>query len=169
MVSRPAHTNSNASSADSTSSADPAPLAVASDHAGFALKEQLKTVLASLSLRFEDLGVATTESCDYPDLAHALARGIASGRYRIGVLVCGSGVGMSMAANRHAGVRAAVCTEAYAARLAREHNDANVLCLGARIVGPGLAEEITRAFLAASFEGGRHARRVAKIDAGPGE
>ena len=142
-----------------------APLAIASDHAGFSLKEQLKRSLAAMDVPFEDLGTDAEARCDYPDFAHALARGIAEGRYRLGVLVCGSGIGMSMAANRHPGVRAALCTEGYAARMSREHNDANVLCLGSRIVGPGLAEEILRAFLEARFEGGRHAARVAKIDA----
>jgi ribose 5-phosphate isomerase B len=140
------------------------PLAIASDHAGFALKQQLKRSLETMAVRFEDLGTHGDARCDYPDFAHAVARGIAEGRYRIGVLVCGSGVGMSIAANRHPGVRAALCTESYAARMSREHNDANVLCLGSRIVGPGLAEEILRAFLEARFEGGRHASRVAKID-----
>jgi ribose 5-phosphate isomerase B len=141
------------------------PLAIASDHAGFALKEQLKRSLVAMNVKFEDLGTHSESRCDYPEFAHALARGIAAGRHRLGVLVCGSGIGMSMAANRHPGVRAAVCTEGYAARVSREHNDANVLCLGSRIVGPGVAEDIVRAFLDARFEGGRHASRVAKIDA----
>jgi len=140
-------------------------VALASDHAGFALKEQLKRSLEAMAVAFEDLGAHDEARCDYPDFAHAVARGIAEGRYRLGVLVCGSGIGMSMAANRHAGVRAALCTEGYAARMSREHNDANVLCLGSRIVGSGVAEEILRAFIEARFEGGRHASRVAKIDA----
>jgi ribose 5-phosphate isomerase B len=146
--------------------ADARPVAIASDHAGFALKEALKKQLIEMKVRFEDLGTQDESSCDYPDFAHALARGIGDGRFRLGVLVCGSGIGMSMAANRHPGVRAAVCTEAYAARITRAHNDANVLCLGARIVGPGVAEDILRAFLEGGFEGGRHARRVAKIEPG---
>jgi ribose 5-phosphate isomerase B len=141
-----------------------APLAIACDHAGFSLKQQLKRLLAAMDVPFEDLGTDTEARCDYPEFAHALARGIAEGRYRLGVLVCGSGIGMSMAANRHPGVRAALCTEGYAARMSREHNDANVLCLGSRIVGPGIAEEILRAFLEARFEGGRHAARVATIE-----
>jgi ribose 5-phosphate isomerase B len=143
-----------------------APLAIASDHAGFSLKEQLKRSLEAMAVPFEDLGTHAESRCDYPDYAHLVARGIAEGRYRLGVLVCGSGIGMSMAANRHPGVRAALCTEGYAARMSREHNDANVLCLGSRIVGAGVAEEILRAFIDARFEGGRHASRVAKIDAG---
>jgi ribose 5-phosphate isomerase B len=145
---------------------DARPIAIASDHAGFALKEALKKQLVEMKVRFEDLGTKDESSCDYPDFAHVLARGITEGRFRLGVLVCGSGIGMSMAANRHPGVRAAVCTEAYAARMTREHNDANVLCLGSRIVGPGVAEDVLRAFLEGEFQGGRHARRVAKIEPG---
>jgi ribose 5-phosphate isomerase B len=142
------------------------PLAIASDHAGFALKEQLKRALAALSVPFADLGTNGEQSVDYPDFAHSVASGVAAGTYAAGVLICGTGIGMSIAANRHGGVRAALCTESYAARMSRMHNDANVLCLGARIVGVGLAEEIVRAFLETSFEGGRHAGRVAKIEPG---
>jgi ribose 5-phosphate isomerase B len=141
-------------------------VAIASDHAGFKLKEQLKSALEELGFDFEDLGPMDETSCDYPDLAHELAAGIAAGRYGFGVLVCGTGIGMSCAANRHRGVRAALCTESYAARMARAHNDANVLCLGARIVGPGVAGDILKTFLETRFEGGRHARRVEKIDGG---
>jgi ribose 5-phosphate isomerase B len=142
------------------------PVAIASDHAGFRLKEQLKSALEELGCDYEDLGTADETSCDYPDFAHVVATGVVSGRYRYGVLVCGTGIGMSCAANRHQGVRAALCTESYAARMAREHNDANVLCIGARIVGPGVAGEILKTFLQTRFEGGRHGRRVAKIDTG---
>jgi ribose 5-phosphate isomerase B len=151
-----------------TSAPDVRPLAIASDHAGLALKQQLKTVLEKRGVRVEDLGTHEDRSCDYPDFAHALAAGIEQGRYTRGVLVCGSGIGMSIAANRHPGVRAALCTESYAARMARLHNDANVLCLGSRIVGAGVAEDILFAFLDTAFEGGRHAARVAKIDSGSG-
>jgi len=139
-------------------------IALASDHAGFALKEQLKPVLAQLGRRFEDLGTRDQKSCDYPDFAHEVARGIVEGRFALGVLVCGTGIGMSMAANRHAGVRAAVCTESFGARMARAHNDANVLCLGSRIVGVGVAQETLRAFLEGGFEGGRHLGRVRKLE-----
>jgi ribose 5-phosphate isomerase B len=141
-----------------------APLAVASDHAGLALKEGLKAVLTRLGVTFVDLGTQSEASTDYPDYAHAVASGVSTGRYSRGLLVCGSGIGMSMAANRHRGVRAALCTDPYAARMSRQHNDANVLCLGSRIVGAGLAEEILQAFLAGEFEGGRHSGRVAKIE-----
>jgi ribose 5-phosphate isomerase B len=140
------------------------PLAVASDHAGLALKEGLKAVLTRLGVTFVDLGTQSEASTDYPDYAHAVASGVSTGRYSRGLLVCGSGIGMSMAANRHRGVRAALCTDPYAARMSRQHNDANVLCLGSRIVGAGLAEEILQAFLAGEFEGGRHSGRVAKIE-----
>jgi ribose 5-phosphate isomerase B len=129
-----------------------------------ALKESLKAVLTRLGVAFVDLGTQTEASTDYPDYAHAVASGVASGRYSLGLLVCGSGIGMSMAANRHRGVRAALCTDPYAARMSRQHNAANVLCLGSRIVGSGLAEDILQAFLSAEFEGGRHIGRVAKIE-----
>jgi ribose 5-phosphate isomerase B len=144
------------------------PLVIASDHAGLGLKQQLKAVLEQRGEPFEDLGTHDDRSCDYPDFAHALALGIEQGRYTRGVLVCGSGVGMSIAANRHPGVRAALCTESYAARMARAHNDANVLCLGSRIVGAGVAQDILVAFLDTPFEGGRHASRVTKIESGRG-
>jgi ribose 5-phosphate isomerase B len=139
-------------------------LALGSDHAGLALKESLKPLLSRLNVTFEDLGTHTPDSTDYPDYAHAVAKGIEAGRFQVGLLVCGTGLGMSMAANRHRAVRAALCTDSYCARMARKHNDANVLCLGARVVGGGLAEEILEAFLSTGFEGGRHAGRVQKID-----
>jgi ribose 5-phosphate isomerase B len=139
-------------------------LAIASDHAGLALKESLKGTLTRLGVDFVDLGTHSDASTDFPDYAHAVASGIADGRFGLGILVCGSGIGMSMAANRHRGVRAALCTDPYCARMSRQHNDANVLCLGSRVVGIGLAEEIVQAFLSASFEGGRHIGRVAKIE-----
>jgi ribose 5-phosphate isomerase B len=147
---------------------DSKPLAIASDHAGFKLKEQLKSALEELGFDFEDLGTMDETSCDYPDFAHAVATGVLSGQYQYGVLICGTGIGMSCAANRHRGVRAALCTESYAARMAREHNDANVLCIGSRIVGPGVAADILKTFLQTRFEGGRHGRRVDKIDTGAG-
>jgi ribose 5-phosphate isomerase B len=114
---------------------------------------------------FDDLGTDALESVDYPDFAAAVAEGIADGRYRLGILVCGTGIGMSIAANKFAGVRAAVCRGEFEARLARAHNDANVLCLGGRVTGPGVAVAAVDVFLAAEFEGGRHARRISKIAA----
>jgi ribose 5-phosphate isomerase B len=138
---------------------------VGADHAGLELKRALVERLRARGVAVEDVGTHEAVSCDYPDFAHAVAREIAAGS-ALGLLVCGSGVGMSIAANRHPGVRAVVCSEPYSAVMARRHNDANVLCLGARVVGVGLAEQILEAFADATFEGGRHAHRVAKIDAG---
>ncbi len=143
----------------------PITIAVASDHAGFELKQTLKLVLEKRGITVLDLGTTTLESCDYPDFAHAATRAIASGTALLAILVCGTGVGMSIAANRHPSVRAVVCSEPLSARMARQHNDANVLCLGARVVGSGTAVDIVDAFLNAAYEGGRHAARVAKIDA----
>lgn len=143
----------------------PITIAVASDHAGFELKQTLKLTLENRGITVLDLGTTTLESCDYPDFAHATSRAIASGTAPLAILVCGTGVGMSIAANRHSSVRAVVCSEPLSARMARQHNDANVLCLGARVVGSGTAVDIVDAFLNAAYEGGRHAARVAKINA----
>lgn len=112
----------------------------------------------------EDLGTNAPDSVDYPDYGHRVAQGVADGQAPLGLLVCGSGVGMCITANKHQGVRAVVCSEPYSAKMSRLHNDANVLCLGARVVGQDLAKDILGAFLAAEFEGGRHARRVGKIE-----
>lgn len=139
-------------------------LALAPDHAGLELKRTIAAELERRGVPVRDFGTSTTEACDYPDFAHAVGSAIADGEVEQAILVCGTGVGMSMAANRHAAVRAVVCSEPLSARMSRQHNDANVLCLGARIVGPGTAIDIVEAFLAAAFEGGRHARRVSKIN-----
>jgi len=139
-------------------------IVIASDHAGFELKRHLVLRLEVSGVRHEDLGVHDETSADYPDLAHALAAAVAGGRAERGVLVCGTGIGMSMAANRHPGIRAALCHDAFTAEMARRHNDANVLCLGARVLGTGVAEQVLEIFLATPFEGGRHARRVGKIE-----
>ncbi len=140
------------------------PIAIASDHAGLALKTHLAGLLRARGLTVDDLGTDTAASCDYPTFAHAVAERVASGAAPWGLLVCGTGIGMSMAANRHPGVRAAVVTDPFAARATRLHNDANVLCLGERIVGTGLAEAILDAWLSTDFEGGRHQRRVLAIE-----
>lgn len=137
---------------------------VACDHAGLELKKALLLELERRGFEVQDFGTHEAQSCDYPDYAHALSRSILEGTLRRGILVCGTGVGMAMSANRHPGVRAVVCSEPLSARMARKHNDANVLCLGARVIGPDTALDILDAFLSAEFEGGRHARRVAKID-----
>lgn len=137
---------------------------VGADHAGFPLKEPLVAFLRGRGFEVDDVGTNDATSVDYPDFGHRVARAIAAGEHTLGLLVCGSGIGMSITANRHCGVRAVVCNEPYSAAMARAHNDANVLCLGARVVGIGLAEAIVEAFLAGEFEGGRHERRVAKIE-----
>jgi ribose 5-phosphate isomerase B len=139
-------------------------LGVASDHAGLELKNALVTELQKRGLEVRDFGTTTSASCDYPDFAHAVGRALESQEIERALLVCGTGVGMSIAANRHPAVRAVVCSEPLSARMARQHNDANVLCLGARVIGAGTALDIVDAFLAAAFEGGRHAARVAKIN-----
>ena len=141
------------------------PLAIASDHAGFEMKEHLKTVLQRLGVPFEDLGTHTTDSVDYPDYARKVANALSVGRADRGVLVCGSGQGMAMAANRHRGVRAALAADEETARLSREHNDANVLAIGGRLVDRARAERILQIWLETPFAGGRHAERVAKIEA----
>lgn len=139
-------------------------LLVGADHAGLPLKEALVAHLRAQGQEVNDLGTHAPDSVDYPDFAHRVASGVANGDAPLGLLVCGSGVGMSITANKHAGVRAVVCSEPYSAKMGRRHNDANVLCLGARVVGVDLAIDILEAFLAAEFEGGRHARRVGKIE-----
>ena len=140
-------------------------MGVASDHAGLELKRALLTELEKRGIEVQDFGTDSAASCDYPDFAHALANALEAGTVSRGLLVCGTGVGMSIAANRHAGVRAVVCSEPLSAKMSRRHNDANVLCLGARVVGQDTALDILEAFLGAEFEGGRHAGRVAKINA----
>ncbi len=140
------------------------PLGIAADHAGLELKSALSAELEQRGITVRDFGTTTSASCDYPDFAHAVGRAIEAGEIERAILVCGTGVGMSISANRHAAVRAVVCSEPLSARMARQHNDANVLCMGARVVGTGTAIDIVDAFLAASFEGGRHAPRVAKIN-----
>lgn len=137
---------------------------LACDHAGFPLKEKLRADLVARGLECLDLGVHDDTAADYPDLAHAVARRIAAGDDAVGVLVCGTGIGMAMAANRHPGVRAALCHDLFTAEMARRHNDANILCLGARVTSPEDALKITAVFLTTPFEGGRHQRRVAKIE-----
>jgi ribose 5-phosphate isomerase B len=145
------------------------PLVIASDHAGFELKEALKRALDAMGVAYRDLGVSSPESSDYPDQAHVLASEVSRGAAERGLLVCGSGQGMAMAANRHRGVRAALAADEETARLSREHNDANVLTLGGRTTDPARAERILKVWLETPFAGGRHARRVAKIDAGGSE
>ena len=141
-------------------------IVVGADHAGLPLKAALVEALGARGWAAQDLGTHSAHAVDYPDFAHAVAARVASGDVAFGLLVCGTGVGMSLAASKHPGVRAVACSETYSAAMARAHNDANVLCVGARVVGVGLAEAILDAFLTTPFEGGRHARRVEKIEGG---
>src|SRR5512137_2770209 len=136
-----------------------------SDHAGLALRAEAVRVAREAGFDVEDLGPFTADSVDYPDFASRVGQLVAGGGARLGVLVCGTGIGMSIAANKVKGVRAAHCTTEYEARMARAHNDANVLCIGERVVGLGLGGAVVKAFLETPFEGGRHARRVEKIAA----
>ena len=138
------------------------PIVIASDHAGFELKEVLKAELEAIGVAVEDLGTYDTNAVDYPDMANALAEAVSESADRRGLLLCGTGIGASIAANRHRGVRAALCHSAETARMAREHNDANVLVLGGRVTDPDTARECLRIFLETDFEGGRHIPRVAK-------
>src|SRR4051812_4476268 len=137
---------------------------IASDHAGFELKEKLEAALKKMGFDVEDLGTNSAESTDYADYAHPLAEKIERGEVKRGVLMCGTGLGMSYAANRHHNVRAALAWSPDIAKLAREHNDANVLVLPARFVSDDLAREILKTWLDTPFEGGRHARRIEKIE-----
>ncbi len=138
-------------------------IALASDHAGYAEKERLKTVLTDLGVEFDDLGPASEMSVDYPDYARRVAEQVAQGRVEQGLLLCGSGTGMAITANKVPGVRAAVAWSEETARLARQHNDANVLAIGARTTPATEIPSIVRAWFSSDFEGGRHAERVAKI------
>lgn len=138
-------------------------IAIASDHGGFDLKTQLKQELERLGFEPLDLGTDSTASVDYPDFAVKMAQTLKAGTVTRGVLICGSGIGISIAANRHAHVRAALCHDHLTARLARWHNNANVLCLGGRTTGVDVARDCLQVFLGTEFEGGRHQNRVAKL------
>jgi ribose 5-phosphate isomerase B len=139
-------------------------IAIGADHAGYQLKDSLKKQLDELGVAYEDFGTSSAQSVDYPDYARAVAEGVAAGKFDRGLLVCGTGVGMAISANKIAGVRAAAIVDTDTARLAREHNDLNVLTLGARVLPESRAREIVKIFLQTPFEGGRHATRVGKIE-----
>lgn len=144
-------------------------LALGSDHAGFGLKDSCRELLAGRAgIEVIDVGVYDIQSSDYPAVAHRVAVGVAEGRYDRAILVCGTGIGMSITANRHKGVRAALCHNLYTVRMARMHNDANILAIGSRVIGEGLALEMVDLFLDTAFEGGRHARRLSIIEEEPG-
>ena len=153
--------------AESPHTPHPAPrtvVALGADHGGFPMKEALKAVLTDLGCEILDVGTNSTDAVDYPDFAIAVAQAVADGRARLGIMVDGAGIGSAMAANKIAGVRAALCYDLTTAQNAREHNDANVLTLGGTLIGQRLATDITKAFLGTAFGGGRHASRVAKIN-----
>lgn len=139
-------------------------VALGCDHGGYALKEKIKTYLEGKGLEYQDFGCFSTDSCDYPVYARKAAQAVADGTCEKGVVVCTTGIGVSMAANKIPGVRCALCHEPWSAQMTRRHNDANMLALGAAVTGEGLALEILEQFLTAQFEGGRHARRVAQIE-----
>ena len=140
-------------------------IAIASDHGGFDLKEQVKVWLQEMGHEVEDFGCHSKESCDYPDFGAAAARAVASGQCERGIVICTTGIGISIAANKVKGIRCALCSEPWSAEMTRRHNDANMLAMGAGAVGPLLARRIVETFLTTEFEGGRHQRRVDKITA----
>ena len=140
-------------------------IAIASDHAALDLKAEIKKHLESQGITVEDYGTYTPDSCNYPDYAEKVCDAVTSGKQDLGILVCGTGIGMSMAANKCKGIRAALCNDTFSAKFTRLHNDANVLCMGARTLGAGVALEITDVFLNTGFEGGRHQTRVDMITA----
>lgn len=140
-------------------------VALAADHGGFALKEEVKTFLDTLGVTYEDFGAYSPDAVDYPDMAVLGCNAVLSGTCEAALLFCGTGVGISMAANKIKGIRACCCSDAFSAKYTRAHNDANALCLGGRVVGAGLACELVELFLRTPFEGGRHAVRVDKIKA----
>ncbi len=135
-------------------------ITIGCDHAGYSLKLKVIEHLKTRGVEVIDVGTHSTDSCDYPLIAHAVCKNIQDGVTELGILVCGTGIGMSMAANKHRGIRAAACSDTFSARLTRLHNDANVLCFGERVVGMGLALDLVDQFIDTDFEGGKHQRRV---------
>ena len=138
-------------------------IVIGSDHAGYSLKIKLADYLKSKGIEVIDVGADSADRCDYPVYAHKLCKKIQDGEVELGILVCGTGIGMSMAANKHKGIRAACCSDTFSARLTRMHNDANVLCFGERVVGYGLACDLVDSFISAEYEGMQHAKRVQMI------
>ena len=138
-------------------------LAIGSDHGGYALKEEIKKYLDSKQIAYEDFGTLTGESCDYPDIANAACQAIVSGRCDRGILICGTGIGISMAANKVKGIRCAHCADCLQAEMTRRHNNANMMAIGAGFTGKNMAERMVEVFLSTEFEGGRHERRVDKV------
>lgn len=138
-------------------------LALGSDHGGYRLKEAIKRYLLEKGYEVTDFGAENTDSCDYPDFAIPVAKKVASGEFDKGILICGTGIGIGIAANKIKGIRAALCHDVFSAEASRNHNDANILTMGERVVGEGLALKIVETFLTSEFEGGRHQRRIDKI------
>lgn len=138
-------------------------IAIGSDHGGFELKENIKEFLLSEGIEHTDFGTFDLSSVDYPDFAGEVASAVASGEYDRGILCCGTGIGISIAANKVPGIRAALCGDCFSAKMSRKHNDANILCMGGRVVGKGLGLEIAKTWLETGFDGGRHQRRIDKI------
>ena len=138
-------------------------IAIGSDHGGYALKREIMAHLDERGLEYKDFGTYTEDSCDYPEYGAAVARAVASGEFERGILICGTGIGISISANKIHGIRAALCGDCFSAEMTRRHNDANIVALGARVVGPGLALKIVDTFLDTPFEGGRHERRVRQM------
>ena len=138
-------------------------IAIGCDHGGFELKNEIIKYLESENYEVKDFGTYSTDSCDYPDIAQPVAEAVAAKEFDFGILICGTGIGIGIAANKVPGIRAALCSDTFSAHATREHNDANILTMGERVVGKGLAIDIVKAFLGAEFEGDRHARRINKI------
>ena len=138
-------------------------IAIGSDHGGFALKQEIMKHLEERQLEYIDFGTYSSDSCDYPQYGAAVGRAVADGSCERGILICGTGIGISISANKIHGVRAALCGDCFSAEMTRRHNDANIVALGARVVGPGLALKIVDTFLDTEFEGGRHARRIEQM------
>lgn len=139
---------------------------IATDHAGYAVKAYVKDIVTNLGHEIVDLGPDSADRVDYPDFAKKCTEAVISDAGSFGILICGTGIGMSIAANKVSGIRAALCHDHYTAKLTRQHNDANILCFGERVVGKGVIEDMVEAFLNTEFEGGRHATRIGKIEEG---
>lgn len=138
-------------------------VAIASDHGGLVLREEIKKVLDELGIEYDDFGCECSTSVDYPDYALPVAKKVANGEYDRGILICGTGIGMSIAANKVQGIRCALCHDVFSAKATREHNNSNILAMGERVIGPGLAVEIAKTWLTTEFLGGRHENRINKI------
>ncbi len=138
-------------------------VAIASDHGGINIREEIKSLMDEMGIQYEDFGCDCKTSVDYPDYALPVAEKVAAGEFDRGILVCGTGIGMSIAANKVKGIRCALVHDVYSAKLTRQHNDTNMIAMGERVIGPGLAREIAKAWLSEEFEGGRHANRIGKI------